>query len=431
MKNIRRVLYITSIVTVLLMYQTAKAQEVSSNTNTIFIYESSEANGFWPVKRVSLDQPTTLQETTLNLPYAMGPHAISYNKSKMAFATNDNLVSVVNFKDGTVYSTGITLHTYTEANPLIDDYYFVSSYSLMWSPDGNMLAFIGNDNTTRQDVIWIYDDSKKQGFKVVPPDLAGKVFIELSSWSPDGKWLSFIEGKNGDVKAGVVSHDGSNFIHWVPGTRTCRLVWSPDSTKLASQTACFEEPGGVSSIVILSFDAMQLNINTPVISIPGKNSLPAYWWYGEPTWQDNSHIVFARTIGIGKDLFTSVFKSEFVLYDVIHNQEQTVSEIAPTDAREEYNQGSWGFWLNKSGNELLGYSFTKQTSLNYSVQNMCTINNIRISEDGRYTTWLDGCSTNPDRQTTLHIVDNLSATEIVTISSNAQLLPIGFVLGTP
>lgn len=107
----------------------------------------------------------------------------------------------------------------------------VSIYSFTWSPDGNRLAFAGEDG----DIYVMSVDGTGMTNLTNSPATDSK-----PSWSPDGKWIAFVSdsdlyiiGVDGSGQQRLTTDIGISGAVQRDSTANNFLVWSPDATRIA------------------------------------------------------------------------------------------------------------------------------------------------------------------------------------------------------
>jgi len=85
---------------------------------------------------------------------------------------------------------------------------FVGSYnqSPVWSPKGDVIAFVGRDERYIFDIFTI-SVTDKLDIKRLTQDMGNN---ESPSWSPDAKHIVFASDRSGESKLYIMNADGSN-----------------------------------------------------------------------------------------------------------------------------------------------------------------------------------------------------------------------------
>ena len=113
-------------------------------------------------------------------------------------------------------------------------------YRPTWSPDGSMLAFVGNDYENRRDGIYTVG--------VEGSDLIRLTLTESApAWSPDGRTIAFLLGSEqpGGATINVINPDGSglreiiSINHFFTASGGIYLSWSPDGTEILTNAYPF------------------------------------------------------------------------------------------------------------------------------------------------------------------------------------------------
>ena len=116
----------------------------------------------------------------------------------------------------------------------------VHGYRPTWSPDGSMLAFVGNDYENRRDGIYTVG--------VEGSDLIRLTLTESApAWSPDGRTIAFLLGSEqpGGATINVINPDGSglreiiSINHFFTASGGIYLSWSPDGTEILTNAYPF------------------------------------------------------------------------------------------------------------------------------------------------------------------------------------------------
>ena len=110
----------------------------------------------------------------------------------------------------------------------------VSRATIAWSPDGEVIAFYGRDNTLR--IIPVNGD----GSRVLVGKVGGGIPWAGIAWSPDGKQVAYTAG--GDLW--VVSREGGRPTQIETGldARHLKIDWSPDGKQIALTASKGGEP---------------------------------------------------------------------------------------------------------------------------------------------------------------------------------------------
>ena len=99
-----------------------------------------------------------------------------------------------------------------------------------WSPDGTMLAFIGNAED--REALFIADCDDAGGLEPYAPTLTDGSPV----WSPDGRWVAFADNRGDEARLRLIeveSGEERRLSGQAVEIPPWSVVWSPDGTRLA------------------------------------------------------------------------------------------------------------------------------------------------------------------------------------------------------
>jgi Tol biopolymer transport system component len=179
----------------------------------------------------------------------------------------------------------------------------------VWSPDGSMLAFEG-------------DDGRTDGLYVINADGTGFRWLAAGGWprwSPDGANILYTMGASHGSDLYTIAPDGSGAMQLTnaPGWDQ-QPAWSPDGTQIAFERS----DGGVNSVFVMSAD--------------GSNEQKVFQRDGvyptEPRWSpDGTKLLF--------DAETTTAHGNYDLY-VVNADGSGWTDLTPTTDRAE----NWPVW---------------------------------------------------------------------------------------
>ncbi|MGE5222845.1 MAG: DPP IV N-terminal domain-containing protein, partial [Omnitrophica WOR_2 bacterium] len=116
------------------------------------------------------------------------------------------------------------------SNPLQLTHGLADASSPSYSPDGNSIVFVVDQNQIRR--IWVMDKSGNGAHAITPP--YGKEDFS-PAWSPDGQKIVFVSLKKGDRELYIMNRDGSNPVQLTQGLGNTggKCSWSPDGNLIA------------------------------------------------------------------------------------------------------------------------------------------------------------------------------------------------------
>jgi hypothetical protein len=404
----------------------------ASPSKTYFVYARSERSStsiFWD----SMDDHT--QVGYLEIPGTSIIHALAPIGGKLAIASADGVIHVVDLSRNDVTQLDANLDMDQDGSTLVDDYQYISSRSWLWSPDGEILAFIGRDESQKSSLyLYLAADRNLNKLPITSPD----GLIDVSSWSPDGNWLAVVgsmarsDNQNG-VDVWLVSRDGKSSMRLAEDQRVCRLAWAPDGKHLATNTACHEMLGGESSLIILSYDSSSLNraLNSSTFIADTNNT--SYEWYGEPVWQDANRLVILKTTGpSGINLRPEEFRTGFVIYNLTSRTEVTLPTPIPKD-RDILLQYSWSLWYTHSSKEqtetLEGFNIPANATFRLeSPPYLCALRYTKIDPNNEFVALMANCDPSSDQKPDIHIYNLRTHAEVakITALNNTNLDVFGF-----
>jgi hypothetical protein len=134
-----------------------------------------------------------------------------------------------------------------------------------------------------------------------------------AAWSPDGEWLALYGSWNQPVNddglpvlewnTGFIRRDGTGFFRLNSNHSLCRPVWSPDRQWLASSTACGENTGTGSALIVSPFSPNTLpdtdrrldEVLSP-LRFDWRDTTTWISSYSQPVWLSANQIVAYRRI---------------------------------------------------------------------------------------------------------------------------------------
>lgn len=346
-----------------------------------------------PTKTTILWQPAAAggQAQSLDVPIKVEYHALSVTGGRLAMASLDGALYVADLAKATVTALKAQLDRDMDDSVLWMDDQRDISRSLNWSPDGDVLAFVGLDDANVS-TLYLYTVSTQNLAKL--PVVGIKGAIDVASWSPDGKWLAIVGALTGaadesEIYPWVVSRDGKTVVQLSNDVQTCRLAWAPDNKHLASNTLCYAEVGGNSDLIILPLEP-----GSPIVlETPNPDLLVRY---GEPIWKDANHLVAVKKAGpAGLDAKPEDIKTKLVQYDLTSGSETDVPNAAlKDDAVSPY--ASTFLWYSTDGKTQSLEGLNVVSGARFSVPSLldpCRLANATVDPESKYAALFTGCTT--------------------------------------
>ena len=186
------------------------------------------------------------------------PYSWSPDDKKIAFVSSQDGNSEINVV--TLEDNNITNISNNEAADETPD----------WSPYGEKIAFLSDRSGSLH--IYIMNSDGSQPRRITPlgfpevEDSKWALYVREPTWSPDGKKLAFIAAnKNDELDLFVIDSDGNNLTQLTQSNDEFsfsfenRVVWSPDSTKIAF-SACVGLPS------IANYEIYTVDVDTQTIT---------------------------------------------------------------------------------------------------------------------------------------------------------------------
>ncbi|KAB8142679.1 hypothetical protein F8S13_14080 [Chloroflexia bacterium SDU3-3] len=149
-----------------------------------------------------------------------------------------------------------------------------------WTPDGSKIFYFTPDENLVGH-LWVQPVDGSQAKQISPLDASGAIEFTYE-WSPDGRYVAYDDHVNGlwvTDADGVIQYQST-------ATNTTRLVWSPDSSKLAYVTTAYDsaklESSTLWSVDVASASLQQLAVHSELIR--GNYDT----WDEFPMWTDDS-----------------------------------------------------------------------------------------------------------------------------------------------
>lgn len=377
-------------------------------------------------------------------------YRLSPDGSHLAFKgiRRDGNFYVLDLNDGKL----TTLDYQQPTQEFLSDQYWIKSGSMVWSPDGQKLAFTASEggNSSARGDVYVYDVQSGGVMKMTGNLTILQSLIVPSSWSPDGQWLvvygawSQTDGPTSLVpvfESGVISADGQTFLELANKANTCRLVWSPDMHWLASDTECFAGIGNPTSLMLIPFDPKPVTSDgrredqfvSPLVLDWGFSSSWSYH-YKTPIWKD-AHTVIAYR-GLEPIMFGNMpdeLVKRYTVEGLISFDTQDYSQNALPITVFDSSTVQIGDWYADEPDEkgILAYNpvSNRLLELPKTIQSCPISFALQIEAQGDYVSVLDACSSEERRsQAKITVYETGAYREVfsATAEENEYLLPLGF-----
>lgn len=408
-----------------------KTQATASETNLGFVYTIYRDNQ--PVKVVlsPLDRPT---ESVIDVP-TFGFYALSPTQPMLAYSDAQGLVHIINLMTHEASSIGIvSIHNID----LVYGSHQQNSGSLHWSPDGRYLAFVGHQAEEDATNIYVYSVETENVTLTSPEITIVDQLVDITSWSPDSQWLTIIGRWTTDnnvsvaLRSAVLARDGSSWMELGHEQRSCSVEWSPDQTRLVTDTGCFEGLDSNTALLIFSFDPSNPATNQREPLEVRETSPKKFARLDFPNWLDSDTLIFARFFGPrGGNLSPDDFMSEMVTYQVSSNAISVVpNSQTPSSWEFQYENHLFSWNLSESGNvpHLEAFNLIDQEFLQpIRRSGLCPTFYTRITSDGQFVALYRGCT--PNANPAIEIINTHTDETVFEVSAteNAIVYPLGFV----
>lgn len=351
-------------------------------------------------------------------------YAVPTTGTHIAFANSDGTIIIFDIASGESLMLDVTLNMHNE---MIYDHAYVFSRSMIWSSDGENLAFTGN--VDGQTAIFVYSVTDEQLVNLTTDSPLPYSRIEVTSWSPDDQWLVLmVEWENGDdaensqVSPALISTTGQ-LIPLLDAERLCRVAWSPQGNRLASTTRCYHGPPTYddTDVLVVDFLVGELTPPTRTTRISAPDSM--HMLTQTPFWLDEERFAVIRNIGpIGVNLSPDDFREEVVVYEV-SSDGQILSEDVIFDEIDfgAFVTNSWAIWYESRRDSdyqwhLKGYNLVDGRILDIPVEGLCPAAYARVSQDNQWLSLQIGCQ--EDQESAVLIYDLASYEHSMTIPVN-------------
>lgn len=351
------------------------------------------------------------EETCVNVPvffeYAMSP-----NGSMIALRGQDGQIHLFN----TTTQELISLELCQPTQEFLWDEYSYYSGALLWSPNTRYLAFTGVAelpcDILDQANIYIYDTLANDITNLTSDVPVSGGFITPSSWSPDSEWLilygawSQHDTNELDWQSVLISRQGIGFRAIASHYQTCRLIWSPDTTWLASNTGCFESSGTGSDLIFIPFDFDVLSNATETVNYIDEIVPPLHFghrptsgWtsrYTSPIWVNNQIAVAYRELApiSGGYLMNGEMES-YSSKGIVAIDISTMTETMLADRSSADNTTQIGNWfISRQNEDFLFFNplIDKEFILPATMMPCVVRDSIQISTQGNYIAIVHNCT---------------------------------------
>lgn len=350
-------------------------------------------------------------------------YAVPTVGTHIAFADTDGAITIFDIASGESILLDVPLNMQDE---MIYDQDYVFSRSMIWSSDGNFLAFTGIQDGQRDIYLYAIADEQLVNLTADAPHAFSR--IEVTSWSPDNEWLSLSvewahdDNETSQITPALISKTGQ-LIPLFDAERLCRVAWSPQGHRLASTTRCYHGPPTSSDTDILVVDFLGDELTPPTrttrISAPDTMHMLTQI----PFWLDEQRFAVIRNIGpIGVNLSPDDFREEVVIYEISDEGEILSEDIVFDEISfSAFINQSWAVWY-ESGHDsdtqrhLKGYNLVDGQTFDFPVEGLCPASYARVSPDNQWLTLQIGCQ--EDQESAVLIYDLVSLTQVLTLPSN-------------
>lgn len=371
----------------------SKAQQ--EEDHNLFIYSQGNQDVGWFIGWRSIREETLSGQVSIP-----GPPT--------AFATPllGNYFSVVVAND--VYLIDISKGSLTPLNVTIlhkegfaYDIEYIRARSMRWSPDGTMLAFVGQTAPDRAD-IYLYDTTLDEIINMTSDIAFTSDLLNLGGWSPDGMWISIVGQwqRNPEIPwmtGGIISLDGENFVELNPDDPVCKLIWSPTQQYLISATDCPSYPTAQPGTDLIIFSLITSDSEIQVSDPLHFNDLTDdAWYYYYPKWSDATTFATMRLSAQPVVNGSLSPRIELIEYNILNRQLTTIPTNMPLQFLTHGIQfGERVIWQDISGDVKVIYSTDISTGNSLTIPvdypDICSLLHVRISLDAAYLAFVAGC----------------------------------------
>jgi len=395
---------------------------------------------------IYITQPTD-QKTELNLYHfhdsslisielpSINFHNISPSKPLVVFTDEFGMIYILDLITQEIVSLDIQIVNNIE---LVYGSHQQKSGSLRWSPNGEILAFVGYSNEDLANIFVYHVETGE--LDVVNQDLQFiDNLVDITSWSPDSEFLTIVgrwftqEDNQSNLPAfrsALIATEGSLYSELGNEQRTCEVYWSSDQDYLVSETGCFENQVVDTPLLIFGFDEVDMTPNQQSSLQLSSNFDDTNIRMIYPQWLDNNTLAFvALTSKRGVNLSSNSPISEIVQYDLLTD---TYKPMPNSEVDFTWQTSDMGYVFSivndsESLYHLTGYNLMDQSYFNLvQYTDLCPASNVNVSSNGNLVSVLRGCSLN-----SLPIIEliDIRANEIifdVVTPKGILLKPLGF-----
>jgi len=363
--------------------------------HNLFIYSQGNKDIGWFVGWQSIPEETLSGQVSIPGPPTAFAAPLLGNYFSVVVA---NHVYLINVSNGSITSLNVTI---LHKEGFAYDIEYIHARSMRWSPDGSMLAFVGQTALDRAD-IYLYDTASDELVNLTADIAFTSDLLNLGAWSPDGMWISIVGQwqRNPEITwltGGIISLDGENFVELDPNEPVCKLIWSPTQLYLISPTDCPSYPTSQ-----LGTDLVIFPLITSDSELQASDSLyfsdltDGVWYYYYPKWSETTTFATMRLSAQPVVNGSLLPRTEIIAYD-IHNQQLT---ITPTNTplhllTQGIQLGEIVIWQNISQNVAVLYSTDISTGNTLTIPidypDICSLLHVRVSIDAAYLAFVAGC----------------------------------------
>jgi hypothetical protein len=426
----------------------------TQDNSIVFFYETTENVQTNPVSAICwfmIQKPD--EETCVETPrfesYAISPDGSSIAIKGVRENSMDGGVYLLDIENKHI----VNFDLYEPVQEFLWDEEYLTSGTMLWSPDGQYLAFTGKPSPDQNDYsdVYLYNVKTQSLTNLTATIPIVRHLITPASWSPDGEWLlifgawseyetaqGYIAPEFGNMLA---SKDGATFIQIAQGQPTCRLVWSPDMQWLASETHCYEGAAGASSgLIFIPFNLMPLIQDghriDEVVSPLHFDWRDSGWnyYYGSPLWIDSNSVIAFRRISpisfgyLSEEQTQELSSSGLVAINLDAYSETLIAEdVVNRDFRKF---GDWFVVEQRDGQSVMAINPNLDRTITIPSQvESCPISYaLKIEEMGDFIAIYDGCRLS-EQTPVIRLYEttdfNLIAERLE--SENGRIIPLGFV----